>query len=139
MGQRANILKFPQYEAALLMLLRKSPARQMALVDIPSALEKFKKAIQDGEVHEVGDYLVWFQLSPTWYSGSKVIIIEDLVLRFQRIYDNPASDVAVYLKHLNTIYGTHGVVAGDTQVGAMGKVYEEAGFTPLGKQYFWSE
>jgi len=123
------------YFDAFLRLKAKSASPKMVLAEPDVAYAGLTKFIQDGQALEIGDYLLLYDFGTVWYS-SKVHLIEELIIRFQREYNNPVTDVVAALDTIAKHIGARGIAAGDTQAGIMTPYYLDAGYSFLGTQLF---
>lgn len=132
---RANILMLDVYFDALLRLKAKSPSSKMALAEPEVAYNGLREFILQRRAVEVGDYLILYDVGTTWYS-SKLHLIEELTIRFQKRHMNPVSEAVDALTFIARQEGASAIAVGDTQIGLMTPYYLAAGFSPLGTQLF---
>ena len=123
------------YFDAMLRLKAKSPSTKMGLADPATAYVGLTDFIEQGTAVEVGDFLILYSVSPTWYSPA-LHLIEELTLRFQRQYNNPVESAVAALDVLAKQVGAKAIAVGDTQIGLMTPYYLAAGYKPLGTQLF---
>lgn len=126
--------QLPEIEAAFKQFITRSPAERMKFVDYSYARNNFIQAIGEERVHQAGDYIVLFDYGPIWCSP-KLFLFEEVVLRVDKVYMNPVSDVIELLEAEAKKLGAVGVMSGDTQIGLMNKYYLEAGYSPIGTQF----
>lgn len=131
----ATLDKRMLYYDKLLELKSKSPSVKMALVEPAKAFIGLTEFLEQGRAVEVGDYLILYDYGPTWYS-SKLHFIEELTLRFQKVYRNPVEDAVAAIEVLARNIGARAIAVGDTQVGLMTPYYLAAGYSMLGTQLF---
>jgi hypothetical protein len=123
------------YFDAFLRLKAKSASPKMVLAEPDVAYAGLTKFISKGQALEIGDYLLLYDFGTVWYS-SKVHLIEELTIRFQREYNNPVTDVVNALETIARHIGARGIAVGDTQAGLMLPYYQAAGYSFLGTQLF---
>jgi hypothetical protein len=131
----AELAKRQQYFEELLKLRAKSPSAKMAMVEPARAFIGLTDFLEQGRAVEVGDYLILYDFGPTWYS-SKLHLIEELTIRFQRVYNNPVTDAIAALDDIARHIGARAIAVGDTQIGLMTPYYLAAGYSMLGTQLF---
>ena len=131
----ASLGLYNVYLDALLKLKAKSPSAKMAAVEVDEASRNLRKFLEEGRAVEVGDYLILYDLGSPWYT-TKLHFIEELTIRFQRVYNNPVTDAVQAMEKLARMNCAQFIAVGDTQIGLMTPYYLEAGYTPLGSQLF---
>jgi len=118
-------------EGALAALLTKSPAPQMRMACLRTAMNY----VQGARARISGAYLIMFDVGRTWYSPDP-LLMEELVLK---VYPDDRSRtleqiVSEDLPGLAKLHGCRAVVVGDTQIGYMRPRYEAAGYVPTGTE-----
>lgn len=121
--------------AALVTLLRKSPAPQMKLVDYDTAYRNLMTAKAEGRLFVYGDFIILVDVGTPWHSN-KPVLIEELVARFRKVYGNTPQSAVAQLEVLARKFNCVAVASGDTQVGLMAEHYKSEGYTPLGSQFY---
>ena len=120
--------------ASFLRMLEKSPAPQMKLADIDTAMAYYQKAKLAGDATFVGSFLLLSSIGCPWYTKYPVLI-EDLILRIYPGKDE-VEHVIEALDWIAESCGCHAIAVGDTQIGYMTPKYEAAGYQRLGTQLF---
>lgn len=120
---------------ALLEVQKKSPAKQMALVEPGAAWKHLDRARATGNLVVCGDYGILFDVGSPWHT-TKLVLIEEIIIRFRRLYQNPVEDAIAKLDDLARLHGCVAIAAGDTQVGLMAPRYQAAGYISLGSQFY---
>lgn len=120
---------------ALLLMLRKSPAPQMALVEEEVAYRNLKQAVAEQRLYVYGDFAILVDAGSPWHTSKKVLI-EEIVIRWRREFNTPVEAAIRQLDRIAKEHGCVAIAAGDTQVGIMGPRYTAAGFKTLGTQFF---
>lgn len=133
LAQREDL---PALEAALRKLVDKSPALHMQFADWHVGWTYVQMQVNAGNVLIVGDFAVFVSITPLWFT-SKRFVIEDLVLRISRESGTALDEIPAALKLLAKFENCVGVVSGDTQVGRMDQVYNDASFSLLGRQFIY--
>ena len=133
--EQASLSKRELYFDKLLELKAKSTSAKMCMVEPAKAFISLTEFLEQGRAVEVGDYLILYDYGPTWYS-SKLHLIEELTMRFQKLYNNPVQDAVAALDVLARNIGARAIAVGDTQIGLMTPYYLDAGYTTLGTQLF---
>jgi hypothetical protein len=120
---------------AMLKMMQYSPAPQMKLVEPAVAHERLMKAREDGRLYVLGDFGIFVDVGSPWYT-SKQVLIEEIIVRFRRHFDNVVDTAIEALTRIAKLHGCVAVAAGDTQVGYMAPRYLAAGFSTLGTQFY---
>lgn len=129
---RAEVLMMHE---ALLKMKKQSPAAQMALAEPDTAFKHLVWASQHRRLVTCGDYGILFDVGSPWHT-TKLVLIEEIIIRFRRQYQNPVEEAIAKLDDLARLYGCVAIAAGDTQVGLMAPRYQAAGYTSLGSQFY---
>lgn len=120
---------------AMLRMLHKSPAKQMALVEPEHAYTALVQAVREQRLYLYGDYAILVDVGSPWHT-TKLVLFEEIIIRYQRVYGHDVSEAVAQLDSIARQHGCVAVAAGDTQVGLMAPRYLAAGFEPLGTQFY---
>ena len=116
-------------------MLGYSPAPQMRLVQPKYARSALHLARLAGRLYVYGDFGIFVDVGSPWYT-TKPILIEELIVRFRRVYKNRVESAVAQLDEIGKEHGCVAVGAGDTQIGLMAPHYLAAGFQVLGTQFY---
>ena len=116
-------------------LLDKSPATQMKLCEPEVAIPALHQAIKEDRLLIYGDFAILVDVGSPWHT-SKRILIEEIIIRFRRVYGNTVESAIAQLEVIAKQRGCVAVAAGDTQIGLMSDRYIAAGFQALGSQFY---
>lgn len=120
----------------LLLLLDKSPAAQMKLAEPRTAFDALLGAVDQQRLFVYGDFAILVDVGSPWYT-SKLVLIEEIILRYRRDYGNTVDSAIAQLEVLAREFGCSAIAAGDTQpVQLMSPRYAARGYTKLGIQWF---
>lgn len=121
--------------AALLAMLKYSPAPQMKYAEPDVARAYLISAIAEQRVWFMGGYMLMVDVGSDWY-GRRKYLIEQIILKVYRDDDSVKLETVIGngLAYLADFYSCVATVVGDTQVGYMTPKYLAAGFQTLGTQ-----
>jgi hypothetical protein len=132
---RAGYEYTEQIIEAALGMLDYSPAPQMRLVQPGHVRSVMHLARLSGRLYAFGDFGIFVDVGSPWYT-TKQVLIEELIVRFRRVYKNPVEGAIAQLDGIGKEHGCVAVAAGDTQIGYMTPRYLAAGFQVLGTQFY---
>ena len=133
--EHAGLIHTAQIFAAMVRMLERSPAQQMKLCEPSVAFDNLKLGRQEGRLYVYGDFGIFVDVGSPWHT-SKRVLIEEIVIRFRRVYENSVDSAIAQLADIARQHGCVAVAAGDTQIGLMAPRYIAAGFQPLGTQFY---
>jgi hypothetical protein len=120
--------------AALIAMLKKSPAPQMKYAEIGVARRSVKLAMRSGRAFICNGFFIMVDVGSDWYT-SKCYLIEQIIVRVYPSEHKVATAIAA-LDEIARRFGADAIAVGDTQIGYMTPLYHAAGYTTLGTQLF---
>lgn len=121
--------------ATLERLLVVSPAPQMKLAEPAVAYAALYQAMRETRLYVYGDFGILVDVGSPWHT-SKRVLIEEIIVRFRKDFDNSAESAVAQLAVIAKRHGCVAIAAGDTQIGLMTPRYLAAGFQALGTQFY---
>ena len=126
----------PAIRAALLRMKQRTKSPHLKDADIEIAMEAVKGFIKQNLIVIQGRYLVIYAVGIPWYGKTRTLI-EKLVLRLPYEDDGTIDQVPQMLKDLARFNDCTAILVSDGQsMTYMRRVYEKAGFLPVGVQLY---